>query len=56
MIEFIGEVGKLIGGLIGAILNIPMSNNENAITFGVVLIIVIIVTIALKFFFGGRGD
>ena len=64
MIRFIGWCSYLIFGIIGEILNIPITltfgdnqtQEQNLITFGVVLIIIVMGTYILKFFFGGRGD
>lgn len=53
MIQFIREVGNFVGNLIGQILNIPIVNN---LTFGITLIIIIIISIGIKFLKGGKGD
>lgn len=56
MIDFLQEVGYFVGELLGKILNIPIGSGESPITFGIVLIIIIVIATILKFMFGGKGD
>ena len=52
MIEFIGICASFVGNLLNQILNIPIGN----IPFGVLIMIIIIIGLALSFLKGGKGD